>query len=1183
MTIIEALERARELLQSKGRISYRLLKAQCELDDDTLETLKDELIEAQRVAVDENGKVLVWIGASPVSSFKFQVPNQNVELRTGNSELSPAIYTPPHLADRIRAVNVTDGERKTITALFADLKGSTALIEGLDPEEARAIIDPALQLMMEAVHRYEGYVAQALGDGIFALFGAPLAHEDHPQRALYAALRMQEEMQRYGDEVRRKHGVPLAMRVGINTGEVVVRSIRKDDGHADYIPVGHSINLAARMEQLATPGSILMTAYTHTLTEGYFACKALGQMHIKGVEEPLDVYEVLGVGPLRTRLQVSATRRGLTRFIGRQREMAQLYQALSHAKAGQGQIVGVMGEAGLGKSRLFHEFVEAYGQSPLLVLPAYSVSHGKAFPYLPVIELLKSYFRIELRDDERTRRQKVIGKVLELDRTLEETLPYLLALLGSEDQPSPLQQMDPHIRRHRTFAALKKLLLRESLNQPVILIFEDLHWTDSETQEFLDTLSEGITAAKILLLVNYRPEYRHEWGQKTYCTQLRLVPFGQVEAAEFLDELLGRTPELTALKQQILSRTDGTPFFIEEVVQELREQGRLVAAEEGAGLQASPTLLPVFQLPTTVQGILAARIDRLAADEKALLQQLAVIGREFSLGLIRQVVACSEDDLYRLLSGLQRKEFLYERQAFPEVEYLFKHSLTQEVAYNSVLIEQRKALHEQTALALERLFADQLEEHYRELAHHYRHSRNTEKAIAYLQKVGQQVSHSSAHVEAVGYFTTALDLLTTLPHTPERAQWELSLQLRLAASLQVTKGPSAREVGNAYRRALELCHSSGDERQSFAALHGLWLLHHVQADLRGARDTAEQLLAMAEASQDSMLLLEARRTLGSTLLWQGEFARARVLLEQAVAQYKSDEPDSEEWLSSGVNRGVVCLCELARALWLLGYPDQGLLKSQAAVSWAREALDPFSLAFALVFAAGLHQLRREATLTQSNAQAGILLAREHGFTALVSAGTIRHGWALAQQGHGEEGLRQMHEGLTARQAAGAELAQPYFLALQAEIYGNLGQNDRALTLLTQALSAMTASGEHRLEAELYRLRGELTLQKALQVAGPPFEVLSNTLQPTLHAQAEAEECFLKALDIAQKQQAKSLELRAVVCLARLWQQQGKPHEAHQRLSEIYHWFTEGFATKDLQEAKSILQELELAKALPGAT
>ena len=511
MDFLEVLEQAREVLQRKGRMTYRALKRQFALDDDYIEDLKAELIKADRVAKDEDGEVLVWIGdgeAAPASD-NTQPPSQ-----------TPASYTPQHLAERIRAEQQAmesrgsaDGERKTITALFADLKGSTSLIEGLDPEDARAIIDPALQLMMDAVHRYDGYVAQALGDGIFALFGAPIAHEDHPQRALYAALRMQEEMRGYSDQVRLKHSIPLQMRVGINTGEVVVRSIRKDDLHTDYVPVGHSTNLAARMEQMANPGSIVISEYTRKLTEGYFDLKALGAAEIKGVEEPLNVYEVLGAGPLRTRLQVSA-RRGLTRFVGRHSEMEQMQGALAQAKAGHGQIVGVMGEPGLGKSRLFYEF-KLTSQAGCLVLQAFAVSHSQASPYFPIIELLKEYFQIEPTDDERSWRERIIGKVLGLDRSLEDILPYLSFLLGVEDEQSNLHQMDAQIRRQRTFEALKKLFLRESLNQPLILIFEDLHWIDTETQGLLDTLSESVASANLLLLVNYRPEYGHEWGRKT--------------------------------------------------------------------------------------------------------------------------------------------------------------------------------------------------------------------------------------------------------------------------------------------------------------------------------------------------------------------------------------------------------------------------------------------------------------------------------------------------------------------------------------------------------------------------------------------------------------------------------------------------------------------------------------------
>jgi class 3 adenylate cyclase/predicted ATPase len=1083
-------------------------------------------------------------------------------------------YTPPHLAERIRAEQAaleargsTDGERKTITALFADLKGSTALIEGLDPEEARAIIDPALQLMMDAVHQYDGYVAQALGDGIFALFGAPLAHEDHPQRALYAALRMQEAMRRYADTLRAKGYPPLLMRVGINTGEVVLRSIRKDDLHADYVPVGHSTNLAARMEQLANPGTIVVSAYTHRLTDGYFAFKDLGPTQIKGVEEALTIYEVLGVGPLRTRLQVSV-RRGLTRFVGRQREMEQLQQALEQAKAGHGQIVGTMGEPGLGKSRLFYEF-KLLSVSGCLVLEAYSVSHGKATAYLPVIELLKSYFDIQAQDDERKRREKVGGKVLMLDRSLEDTLPYLFALLGIEEQPSPLQQMDPQIRRRRTFEALKKLLLRESLNQPLILIFEDLHWIDGETQGFLDTLSESVASAKLLLLTNYRPEYRHEWGQKTYYTQLRLAPLGRAEAEELLAFLLGNDVSLTPVKVLILEKTEGTPFFMEEMVQTLAEEGALLGDRGDYRLVLTPTAL---QLPPTVQGILAARIDRLAPDEKTLLQQLSVIGREFPLSLIRQVISQTEEELYRLLSSLQRKEFLYEQPAFPEVEYLFKHALTQEVAYNSVLIERRKVLHEQTAQALEVLYAVSLGEHYSDLAHHYTRSGNTQKAVEYLGLAGQQAVQRSANTEALNSLTTALELLKTLPDTPERAQQELTLQLALGAPLIATKGYGVPEVEYAYTRARELCRQGGETPQLFSALWGLYFLYYAQAELRTAHELGEQCLSLAQSRQDPALFLGAHAMRGWTLYALGEFVPAREHFAQGSALYDSQQHRSHAFLY-GQDPGVSCGVFTAYILWQLGYPDQALKNIHAAFTLAQGLTYSFNLALALNWVATFHQFRREGHLAQERAEAAMTLSTEHGFPFCVAWGTVLRGWRLAERGQTEEGIAQIRQGLAAWRATGAELWRPYFLALLAEAHGKAGQTEEGLSALAEALTLVSKTGECWYEAELYRLKGTLTLQK-FQVSGSTFQVTNpQSLTPNPQAEAEAEGCFWKAIEIARKQQAKSLELRATVSLARLWQQQGKQKEAHKMLADIYGWFTEGFDTKDLQEAKALLAEL----------
>jgi class 3 adenylate cyclase len=420
------------------------------------------------------------------------------------------------------ASEAIEGERKTVTALFADIKGSTELEQDLDPEEARAIIDPALKLMIDAVRRYDGYVVQSTGDGIFALFGAPVAHEDHPQRALYAALRMQEELRRYSGKLRENGNLPIEVRVGLNTGEVVVRSITTGAGQTEYTPIGHTTNLASRMQALAPTGSIAISEQTRKFVEGYFALKPLGPTKVKGVSEPVNVYEVTGLGPLRTRLQRSAGR-GLTKFVGREREMEALRHAAELAKQGRGQIVAAVAEAGTGKSRLFFEF-KAKNQSGWKVLEAFSVSHGKASAYFPVIDLLHNYFKITGDDDQRARRAKITGNVLTLDRALEDTLPYIFALLGVSEADNPLEAMDAQIRRRRTLDAIKRILLRESLNQPLMVIFEDLHWIDEATQAFLNLLAESIGTAKILLLVNYRPEYSHQWNSKSYYTQLRLDP-----------------------------------------------------------------------------------------------------------------------------------------------------------------------------------------------------------------------------------------------------------------------------------------------------------------------------------------------------------------------------------------------------------------------------------------------------------------------------------------------------------------------------------------------------------------------------------------------------------------------------------------------------------------------------------
>ena len=767
------------LLQRQGRVAYGALKRRFKLDDDYLDDLKTELIEAQRLAVDENGRILVWVGEHDAAP----APPAPVD---SSAAPAPLTYTPPHLTEKILTTRAAlEGERKQVTVLFADIKDSTELIKGLDPEAVQKLLDPALHCMMDAVHRFEGTVNQVLGDGIMALFGAPIAHEDHALRACYAALAMQAAMRDYTEEVRRTHGLELRIRVGLNAGEVVVRTIR-NDLHMDYSAVGETTHLAARMEQLATPGTIRLSAATLRLVEGLVRVTALGPVPVKGLSEPVEVFELVGASAVHRRLQAAAAR-GLTRFVGRQAEFETIRQALARAAAGHGQVVAMVGEAGVGKSRLVYEVVHAHHTQGWLVLESASVSYGKATPYFPVIELLKHYAHIEDSDDVRTLRAKVTGQVLTLDDALQDTLPALLALLDVLPADSPFLKLDPPQRRQRTLEALKRLLLRESQAQPLLLVFEDLHWIDSETQALLDLLVDSLPTARLLLLVNYRPEYQHGWGSKTYYTQLRLDPLPAASADEFLQALLGddvgaagRSP-LQALKQLLIERTGGNPFFLEESVRTLVETG-VLAGEPGAyRLTQSLTSL---QVPATVQAMLAARIDRLSAEEKRLLQTAAVIGHEVPLPLLQAIADVPEVALYRSLAQLQGAEFLYETRLFPEREYTFKHALTHEVAYGSLLQERRRTLHASIVAALEGLYPDRLAEQVERLAHHALRGEVWDKAVAYCRQAGNKAAARSAHGEAVAYFEQALSALQQLPERRETMEQAIDLRFDLRASLQ---------------------------------------------------------------------------------------------------------------------------------------------------------------------------------------------------------------------------------------------------------------------------------------------------------------------------------------------------------------------------------------------------------------
>jgi predicted ATPase len=702
--------------------------------------------------------------------------------------------------------------------------------------------------------------------------------------------------------------------------------------------------------------------------------------------------------------------------------------------------------------------------------------------------------------------------------------------------------------------AVKRVLVRETLDQPCVLIFEDLHWIDAETQAFLDVLSESVATARLLLLVNYRPEYQHGWGSKTYYTQLRLDPLGEEEAQELLMALLGEeiSSERKALRQLILEKTEGNPFFMEELVQTLAEEG-VLSGERGAyRLERSPSELHV---PATVQGVLAARIDRLPTEEKDLLQTLAVIGKEFPFGLIRRVAEQGEEDLYQELSHLQSGEFIYEQPAFPDPEYTFKHALTQEVAYQSLLVERRGVVHERTGQAIEELYRDALDAHYGELAHHYGRTENIPKAVEYLRLAGEQAVQRSAYAEAISQLTKAVELLVTLPERRERAEQELLLQITLGQAFVVTQGFTALEAEQAFVRARDLCEQVGEVPQLFRVLEGLRGIHLQRAEFEKAGELGEQLLRLARDTRDPAHLLLARLPMGVASYWRGELFQAREYLEEVTARYDPREYRPHEYLYASGDPGVWALLYLTLLLWNLGYPDQALTRSREAPELARGLSHPFSEAIALMAGARVHWLRGEPQAAIEAADAMIALASEHGFPYWVGVGTFSRSAGLAEQGQMEEGVAGMRGVRKALRAMGTTMGSSTMLASLAEAQGKAGQAEEGLAVIDEALEFVSQTGERDQEAELHRVKGNLLL------AGSRPD------------KAKAEASFCEALEVARRQSAKSWELRAATSLARLWQEQGRRDEARALLAPVYDWFTEGFETKDLKEAKALLEEL----------
>ncbi len=1034
---------------------------------------------------------------------------------------APESFTPKHLASRIlTSRSALEGERKQVTVLFADVKGSLELIEGSDPEHAHRLLDAGLRTMMDAVHRFEGTVNQFIGDGIMALFGAPIAHEDHAVRACYAALAMQDAARRAAARARAEFGVEPQVRVGLNSGEVVVRTIGNDLS-MDYDAIGATTHLAGRMEQLAVPGTIRLTQNTLHLAEGFIKVDPLGPVPVKGLARPVEIYELVGATPTRSRFQ-AAVARGLTRFVGRDTEIGALARAFDRAAHGQGQVFALVGEAGVGKSRLFYEFTRSHRTKGALILETRSVSYGKSTAYFPMVELLKAYFDVENRDDARCIREKVTGKLLTLDEALKPVLPALFDLLDVPVEDPAWEALDPTRRRQRTLEAVRVLLLQESRVQPLVVVIEDLHWIDGESQAFLDSFIESLPAVRVLLLVNYRPEYHHTWGSKTYYNQHRIDPLPPDSATELLNALLGHEAELAPLKRMLVARTEGNPFFVEESVRTLVETG-VLAGDPGAYRLTRDVVS--IDVPDTVQGVLVARIDCLAREDKQLLQAASVIGKDVPYPILEAIADLPEDSLRRGLARLQENEFLYESCLFPDLEYTFKHAHTHEVTYAGLLAARRRALHGRIVDAIERHYAGRLVEHVERLAHHALRAEHWDRAMDFLHQSGAKAAGRSAYREAAQSFEQALGALGRLPETLDTLQQGIDLRFEIRSSLQAL-GEHDR-VFELLREAEKLATTLGDQvRLGWASGYlsqYLWRM----GDPAQANTVGQRARAIASALDDFALSVAVNFFLGQGHFNSGEYRRAIESCLPNIALLEGERAHQRLGLTGLPS--VLSRIWLAWSLAERGEFAEALRHAEDALSIAEAADQPYSVAAGCLGVGQVELLRGALDQAIPALSRGVGLCRvwdlgviQPTAAALLGLayaldGQLAEAWPLLEADRGQDSSVRIFDTASARTALGAG----YLLA---------GRLDEAEAATAAVAEFAAARGFRGTEGWVCQLRGNIGARR----------------NPPDRAGAKAQ--YRRALDLAEERGMRPLAAHAHLGLGRLYLRSGKRPAGQEHLT-----------------------------------
>lgn len=1115
MKFSEIVNAAKTLLQQKGRITYRGLAREFDLDDAALGDLSDELIDAQRVAVDEGGKVLVWTGAAADA------------------------------ADDAGG----DGERRQLTVMFCDLVGSTALSERLDPEDLHALVSAYQQASRDVITRYGGHVAQYLGDGLLAYFGYPAAHEDDAVRGVQAGLDILSEVGALA------HEPPLQVRIGVHTGPVVIGRVGAG-ARLEQLALGKTPNLAARVQAAAQPHTLAISGDTYRLVRGLFDCDALGATVLKGIAEPVPLYRVSRKGIAASRFDV-LLQQGLTPMQDRTFEQAALQERWQAALRGEGQIVTLGGEAGIGKSRLLQAFAQrSIDDGAVRIVFRCSPFHQHS-PLYPVVDALNRLLSTGPDDTPEARRER-LDQLLASAGLHDDEHRALFALLLAIPLPegaAPPALSRPE-RKARTLRALTAWLLQRAQHQPVQLVFEDLHWADPSTLELLDVATTQLGAASLLMLLTHRPDFSPPWPTAPNRLALSLARLSEDDTASVAAGVAGKSLPRDVL-EQLIRKTDGVPLYVEEMTRDLLESKLLRDAPDGRLELAGA--LPPMAVPFSLQDALASRLDRLGSARR-LAETASVIGREFSFDLIQAVSASESGALADGLSRLCDAGILL-LQPHPQGTdaYVFKQALVRDAAYQSLLIRRRRQTHAMIAQVLESDWPETVAQHPELVAHHYTEAGMAAQAIGFWQRAGLKAVESSANKEAIQHLSRAIEMLQTLPASAERDRQELALHLALGVPLTVTSSWAAPEVRRANARALELCEALGESGQLFQVMYSVWSDRQVQADYGGARPIAEQLLALAERAQDDGLLIQAHRAFGIVGLHTGEFADALAHCDAGYARYDPVKHHSHVamyWMDPGVG----CLCYGAWALMCLGQPDRSLARVDQAVALARDSGHAFSLAYALHFSAVMHLTRREAAATRRQAQALLDLSQAQGFPVFRAWGSLLLGCALAEEGRAVEGIALIRQGQQATQSAGARVARSGSLAVLASVYEMARETELGLATVDEALAFVAQSAERFYEAELYRVRGELLLHRAEGGERAALE-------------ADALACFERALATAQRQRAQTWALRAATSLARLQLRRGESDAARAALAGVYGGYREGFDTKDLRDAHALLARL----------